>query len=298
MALYQNGTMPFIIIVEICPQYDKIKKNESEDEDLIDKEKLKQFPKIILYCAIMIVIWPIGAFLMLRDKQIDRQLRILESVCCFVLWILVVGGTISRINNGVGEDSQTIQIAENNDTIAENDIKEPDETEKTDLASQNNAEPKLPDGFNVAAEAEQKADDTLEKPEKSKKKNQEKTSHREGMFGISNKDVDDIDGTFSRNKVRNDTTGNWRISTIAANIQMVDYALSYYEWYMLDDEIHFIVNFNYNTTTCIQYMNGCIFVTVHEYVDGEEHDANLLGGGMVLAQYIVYPDNGDIEEIQ
>lgn len=129
----------------------------------------------------------------------------------------------------------------------------------------------------------------------------EEVPHREGMYGISDKDVYDIGGsaTFTRKKIDNDVTGNWRISTIADNIQMVDYALSYYNRLFMDDEeIHGIVNFNYHTTTNIQYMSGIIFVTVHEYVDGEEHDAKLMFSGMVLEEYMIYPDNGDIEKIK
>ncbi len=130
---------------------------------------------------------------------------------------------------------------------------------------------------------------------------EEEVTHREGMYGISDKDVHDI-GTpsiFERNKVRNDVTGKWKISTIAEDVQMVDYALSYYEKYFYnDDEIHAIVNINYDKTTCIQYMSGLLYVTVHEYVDGEEYDAKLLFSGMILEEYVVYPDNGDIEKIQ
>lgn len=44
--------------------------------------------------------------------------------------------------------------------------------------------------------------------------------------------------------------------------------------------------------------DNILSVTVHEYVDKEEHDANKLFGGMVLADYFVYLDNGDIEEIK
>jgi hypothetical protein len=125
--------------------------------------------------------------------------------------------------------------------------------------------------------------------------------HREGMYGVSDKDVFDIGGTvsFQRDKVRNDVTGNWRISTIADDVQMVDYALSYYKkLFNSDNEVHCIVNFNYNTTTRISYMDGMIYVTVYDYVKGEEHDANILLTGTVLADYIVYADNGDIEKIQ
>lgn len=127
----------------------------------------------------------------------------------------------------------------------------------------------------------------------------EETPHRNGMYGISNKDIHDVDSTFSANKVRNDSTGNWKISTIAENINIEEYALSYYKRkFHSDDEVHGIVNFNYKTTTCITTDGYILYVDVHEYVDGEEHDANLLFSGMLLKQYFVYLDNGDIEEIQ
>lgn len=107
---------------------------------------------------------------------------------------------------------------------------------------------------------------------------------------------DDI--KFNVNDVRNDTTGNWRISVISENIQMQDYALEYYKKYFKsDDEIHAIVNFNYMTTTQIAVMGDSLDVTVHEYVDKEEHDAKLLFSGEILKEYYVNKDTGDIEEI-
>ena len=55
---------------------------------------------------------------------------------------------------------------------------------------------------------------------------------------------------FVVSDVRNDVTGKWRKSLIAENIEPKDYALDYYKQYFKsDDEIHAIVNFNYNTTT-------------------------------------------------
>lgn len=149
-------------------------------------------------------------------------------------------------------------------------------------------------------EAEAEFEGNLEEL-KEKYSGNDEVPHREGMYGISDKDVYDIGSpsVFERNDVRNDVTGNWKISTIAEDVQMVDYALSYYKKYFRDDnEVHGIVNFNYNTTTCITYMGGQIYVTVHDYVKGEEHDANLLFSGTVLADYVVYADNGDIEQIQ
>ena len=103
---------------------------------------------------------------------------------------------------------------------------------------------------------------------------------------------------FSVSKVRNDNTGNWRISLIAENIDMSEYALDYYKQYFTDDsEIHFIVNFNYNTTTKIMNMGGQLDVTVQDYVPKEEHDANTLGSGTVLAEYFVDKETGEVEKI-
>lgn len=108
---------------------------------------------------------------------------------------------------------------------------------------------------------------------------------------------DDI--SFVVSNVRNDVTGNWRIATIAENIEMQDYALDYYkEYFKSDDEIHAIVNFNYKTTTKISVMDNLLDVSVYEYVDKEEHDAKLLFSGMLLKEYHVNKDTGEIEEIQ
>lgn len=109
-----------------------------------------------------------------------------------------------------------------------------------------------------------------------------------------------LDGiNFRADKVRNDATGNWRISCIAENIDMSEYALDYYKQYFTDDsEIHFIVNFNNNTTTKIMNMGDDLDVTVQEYVSKEEHDAKLLGSGSVLAEYFVNKETGEIEKVR
>lgn len=109
-----------------------------------------------------------------------------------------------------------------------------------------------------------------------------------------------LDGIrFRADKVRNDTTGNWRISCIAENLEMKDHALEYYNQYFTDDsEIHFIVNFNYNTTTKIMVSGGQLDVTVQDYVPKEEHDANVLGSGTLLGEYFVDKETGEIEQIQ
>lgn len=112
------------------------------------------------------------------------------------------------------------------------------------------------------------------------------TINRENIIGTSNKDFKKI-STSKPTKVRNDTTGNWKLSKIATTDDILEYAKSYYDNnFTSDDEIHAIVNFTLNTTTCVSTLfDNIISVTIHEYVDKEEHDANKLFSGMVLGDY-------------
>lgn len=121
------------------------------------------------------------------------------------------------------------------------------------------------------------------------------------------KDKDKIVGNSDENfkeitkskpgKVRNDKTGNWKKVTIAENVDIEDYLLSYADHYMDDGEVHYIINFNYNTTTVVNKMGGLLYADIKEYVNKEEHDAVKIGSGMELKSYIIYPD-GDIEEVK
>ena len=110
-----------------------------------------------------------------------------------------------------------------------------------------------------------------------------------------------LDGiNFTISNVRNDSTGNWRISTIAENIKMEESALDYYKKYIKDDkEIHAIINFNFKTTTKISVITDRLLdVSVYEYVDKEEHDAKKLFGGVLLREYHINTENGNIEKIK
>lgn len=134
---------------------------------------------------------------------------------------------------------------------------------------------------------------TKPKPKKTKKP-------RKNSIGKSDGDITQFD-KFHISPVRNDVTGNWKITLIAESDFIPEkFALSYYNKYFKNDnEIHYIVNFTYNTTTCISNLGGNFLrVATMEYVDKEEHDANILGCGTLLSESFVYLDNGDIEEIQ
>lgn len=125
------------------------------------------------------------------------------------------------------------------------------------------------------------------------------TIKRENIIGTSNKEYKDLE-TSKPNTVRNDKTGNWRLSRIATNENIVEYTKSYYKKnFGSDKEIHAIINFTLKTTTKVSKLDSnTLSVTVHEYKNKEEHDANKLFGGVVLADYFVYLDNGDIEQIK
>jgi len=98
---------------------------------------------------------------------------------------------------------------------------------------------------------------------------------------------------------RNDTTGNWRLAMIAENINIEEYAVEYYNNYFeSNSEVHIIINFTLNTTTRITVMGNLLDVSIMEYVDKEEHDAQLACSGTLLSEYHVNMDTGEIEKIQ
>lgn len=110
--------------------------------------------------------------------------------------------------------------------------------------------------------------------------------------------IDDIEFWFS-DSVMNDVTGRWRISSIASSKDITEYVADYYNiLFSSDDEVHAIVNFSLNTTTSVSVLpDGRLDVVIHDYIDGEEHDAKALFGGMLLKEYFINPQTGEFEEI-
>ncbi len=121
---------------------------------------------------------------------------------------------------------------------------------------------------------------------------------RETAIGKSDKIIDWFISPKATT-VSNDVTGNWRYSGFSeSGVDISEYALNYYnEYFEADNEIHAVINFANKTTTRISYSLGMLFVTVFEYTDGEEHDAKIMFSGNVLQDFIIYTDNGDIEQI-
>ncbi len=142
--------------------------------------------------------------------------------------------------------------------------------------------------------------DTKKETKETEDKSNSITVKRENLVGTSNKNIDDLNNAiiFS-DTVRNDVTGKWRLCRLADNIQMEEYALSYYKKYFKnDDEVHVIINFTLKTTTVIKYNGLALDIRIYDYIDKEEHDAKLMATGTFLSEYWVYIDNGDIEKIQ
>lgn len=128
------------------------------------------------------------------------------------------------------------------------------------------------------------------KDKKDKKPKDKKKEIKAGDYTI-----DDIEFNYSP-EVRNDVTGNWRISTIAdTDADAFDYCVDYYkEMFSSDEEIHGIVNFSTNTTSKISVLyDGVLDVCVYEYLDGEEHDAQLLFGGDLLKEDFISIETGE-----
>lgn len=79
---------------------------------------------------------------------------------------------------------------------------------------------------------------------------------------------------------------------------IVDHAVEYYNAYFsADDEIHIAVNLGLKTTSVMNVSGGVMYVSVHEYIDKEEHDAKVLGGGDLLKSYTVNLETGEIEDV-
>ena len=200
--------------------------------------------------------------------------------------------------------SETFVNSSNNEAKAKEEA-ETKAKEEAEAKAKEEAEAKAKEEAEAKAkeEAEAKAKEEAEAKAKEETEAKENVSttptiNRENIIGTSNKDFKKI-STSKPTKVRNDTTGNWKLSKITTTDDILEYAKSYYDNnFTSDDEIHAIVNFTLNTTTCVSTLfDNIISVTIHEYVDKEEHDANKLFSGMVLGDYWIYLDNGDIEKI-
>lgn len=183
--------------------------------------------------------------------------------------------------------------------LANNSSKTGNETPETAEIAENSGGVLNEDNAGEAGQTEEAA--PTEQTETGQEEQQEEVAeHRTGdnIIGISEKDIDELKPT-AYDTVRNDVTGRWKCLVIAQNnIDITEYALSCYKKYFdSDDTVLAVENLTTKTSTSINNMGTYLYVSVYEYVDGEEHDAKAMFSGMHLGDYMVYTDNGDIEKI-
>lgn len=118
--------------------------------------------------------------------------------------------------------------------------------------------------------------------------------------GDSGYSVDGIDCSVNPVSMVDDSTGGWKVVTIAqSGISAEDYAYNYYKTcFEAGDTIHWIVNFSTNTTSSISVIGSDVYVGVREYVDDEEHSAKDIGSGMLYGEWLMDPETGAMEKIQ
>ena len=109
-------------------------------------------------------------------------------------------------------------------------------------------------------------------------------------------EIDGIDVTYYT-KVHNDKTGNWRLAVIYDGADLNSYAADFYKFFVTDDsEVFGIVNLGLKTSTLISpAMGDWLDISVMEYQDGEEHDANKLYSGMELQHYWLNMKTGETD---
>ena len=97
--------------------------------------------------------------------------------------------------------------------------------------------------------------------------------------------------------VHNDKTGKWKLAECVTTEEMSTYLPEYYAAYFgSDDEVHALVNFSNNTTSCIKVSDSNLMIEVHEYVKGEELDAGKLFSGMLIKTYVMDKETGEITD--
>ena len=146
---------------------------------------------------------------------------------------------------------------------------------------------------------EEKVEETVEETEEEVPEETEAEAEvKEAAEAPAPKEDFPYDVTFYK-EVRNDKTGRWRMGVMAEAVQVQDIALDYWNHFAeSSDEVHVVVNFAYNTTTVINRYGDTLVMDVHEYVKGEEHDADIAGSGQYLGTFTVDCTTGEVTEIK
>ena len=130
----------------------------------------------------------------------------------------------------------------------------------------------------------------------------ESTEEAEAVANNSEEDeygtLEGVDIIFS-DSVRDDKTGNWRLSKVTSNKSAEEYALDYYKKYFKgDQEVHAIVNYTLNATASITNVGNKINIRVYEHIKDEEQYAKTLFTGQKLTEYNVDKNTGAVEKVE
>lgn len=215
-------------------------------------------------------------------------------ICLLTLTIALSGcGTSNAFKAGMQAALDDTQ----EQTAPVKEVSTETETEETEISS-NTEESSEETNQTQATEKENTEVSTASAEKSAESETTEETETIEAIKSGSYT-IDGIVFSFD-DSVRNDVTGNWKISLISDSATPDEYALDYYKTlFSSDDEIHAVINFALNTTNKISVLYGGILdVSVLEYVDGEEHDAKELFSGSLLNEYWVHTDTGEVEKIQ
>lgn len=238
---------------------------------------------------VLLVLIGVGGFFYFRkrDKR-KRNISIGIALISFVLFGVTSpdveegyeAGRESATEEAEGSQSDAKEVAEKEEVKKEEQKKEREKREKKEQEEREKKE---------REEKEKQEEEEKKKKEKEQKEKEQKEEKRKELP----KELMDLRIT----DVRNDKTGNWKKVVSSRNFNMPDNAIGYYEKYMKDDEIHWLVSFATNTTTSIKENLEMLFVTIYEYEEKSEHDAKKINNGMILGEYIVYLDSGEIEDL-
>ena len=112
-------------------------------------------------------------------------------------------------------------------------------------------------------------------------------------------EIDDLK-FYYKNNVPYDEGGHMRISVIYDDTDLNEYAADYFDFFYRDPtEIHYIVNLGLKTTTRIdKFLDDQLYITVYEYVDGEENKGNLTASGDILQEYLLNKETGEVDPVE
>lgn len=104
-------------------------------------------------------------------------------------------------------------------------------------------------------------------------------------------------GLSSAGSIRHDKTGKWKLNRYASSTSPEEFIIDYYKaFFNSDDEVHWIINYTFNTTTCVHCNNGILKIDIYERVPDEEFDASTIGSGMLYATYYADTNTGEIKK--